>query len=95
MFHFRYEVRPKRTHSGFADYGGAMASCWIERDTFADAESVARGWIADEDWLIIATEFADLITKETQLPNGTKYFDQAEIDKEVFVFYTWPIGEPD
>jgi len=95
MFHFRYEVRPKQTHPQFGEYSGAMASCWILRDTLADAESVARGWIADEDWRITETEFVGEITRETQQPDGLRYFEQAEIDREVFVFYTWPVGAPD
>jgi hypothetical protein len=40
-------------------------------------------------------EEASLITRETQLPAGMQYFDQAEIDGEVFVFYTSPVGAPD
>jgi hypothetical protein len=26
---------------------------------------------------------------------GMQYFEQAEIDGEVFVFHTWPVGAPD
>ena len=71
-----------------------MVSCWIQRDTQDHAAAVARGWIGDEDWTIIRTEHADLITRETQLPDGLQYFEQAEIDGEVFVFFTSPIGAP-
>jgi hypothetical protein len=95
MFHFRFEVRPKRTHPKFGHYACAMVSCWIQRDTQDQAAAVARGWIGDEDWTIIRTEHADLITRETQLPDGLQYFEQAEIDGEVFVFFTYPVGAPD
>lgn len=94
MFHFRFETRPKRTHPKFG-VDAAMVSCWIKRETLADAAAVARGWIGDEDWRIIATEHAALITRETQLPGGMQYFEQAEIDGEVFVFFTAPVGAPD
>jgi hypothetical protein len=40
-------------------------------------------------------EHADLITRETQLPDGMQYFEQAEIDGEVFVFFTSPGGASD
>jgi hypothetical protein len=95
MFHFRFEVRPKPTHPKFGHYAGAMVSCWIQRETQDQAVGVARGWIADEDWTIIRTEHADLITRETQLPDGMQYFEQAEIDREVFVFFTSPVEAPE
>ena len=95
MFHFRFEVKPKPTHPKFGHYAGAMVSCWIQRDTQDQAAAVARRWIGDEDWTIIRTEHADLITRETQLPDGLPYFEQAEIDGEVFVFFTYPFGAAD
>jgi len=95
MFHFRFEVRPKRTHPKFGQYASAMVCCWIQRETQEQAAAVARGWIGDEDWAIIRMEHAGLITRETQLPGGMQYFEQAEIDGEVFVFFTSPIGASD
>lgn len=37
------------------------------------------------------------MTREGQAehPEGLRYFEQAEIDREVFAFHTWPIGAPD
>jgi len=95
MFHLRFEAKPKKTHPKFGEYPGATVSCWIKRDTLADAKAVARGWIADEDWRISAMKHAGIITKETQSPEGISYFEQAEIDREFFVFHTWPIGAHD
>jgi hypothetical protein len=92
IFRFIFDARPKRTNPKFGKYGGAAVSCWIQRDTQGEAESVARGWIADEDWTITAMDEASLITKETQPPDGMQYFEQAEIDGEVFVFHTFPTG---
>ena len=51
--------------------------------------------LATEDWTIIRTAHAGLITRETQLPDGLQYFEQAEIDGEVFLFFTSPVGAPD
>ena len=70
-----------------------MACCWIQRDTLPDAESAAREWLSKEDWAIIATEDAGVVTRETQLPDGLRYFEQAEIDGEAFVIITSPLGE--
>jgi hypothetical protein len=97
MFFFRFEVRPKQTHPKRGHYAGAMVNCWVLRDTQAQAEAVARGWIGDEDWRITGVEEATLMTRERQaeFPDGIQYFEQAEIDSEVFVFHTWPVGAAD
>ena len=95
MFHFQFEVQPKPTHPKCLEYADAMACCWIQRDTLPDAESVAREWLAKEDWTIVTTEDAGVITRETQLPDGMRYFEQAEIDGEAFVIITSPAGEPE
>jgi len=93
MFHFQFEVTPQPTHPKMLEYAGAMACCWIQSDTLPDAESAAREWLTKEHWVIVATEDAGVITRETQLPDGMPYFEQAEIDGEAFVIITSPIGE--
>jgi hypothetical protein len=97
MFFIQFEVRPKQTHPKHDQYAGAMVSCWVLRDTQSQAEAVARGWIGDQDWRITRAEGSRLMTKESQAehPDGMQYFEQAEIDREVFVFHTWPVGAPD
>jgi len=97
MFFFQFEVRPKQTNPERDRYAGAMVNCWVLRDTLSQAEAVARGWIGDEDWRITRVELASLMTREQQSehPDGMRYFEQAEIDSEVFVFHTWPVGAPD
>jgi hypothetical protein len=97
MFFFRFEVRPTPTHSKSPEYAGAFVNCWVLRDTQDQAEDVAREWISNEGWHIISVDEATLMTREKQeeSPDGVEYFEQAEIDSEVFVFHTWPIGEPD
>ena len=95
MFHFQFEVAPKPTHPKCLEFAEAMACCWIQRGTLADAESVARRWLAEENWTVVGTEDAGVITRETQLPDGLRYFEQAEIDGEAFVIITSPTGEPD
>jgi len=97
IFFLKFEVRPKQTHPKRDQYAGAMVNCWVLRDTQSQAEAVARGWIGDEDWRIIGVLEAMLMTRENQSkhPEGVRYFEQAEIDREVFVFHTWPIEAPD
>jgi len=95
MFFFQFEVRPKKSHPKRDEYGGAVVTCWIRRDTKRQAEAVARRWLAHEDWRITAVDEAAEIKREEQRPEGLRYFEQAEIDGEVFVFHTWPVGAPD
>jgi hypothetical protein len=97
MFFFQFEVRPKKTNPEREQYAGAIVNGWVLRDTQSQAEAVARGWIGDEDWRIIRVEVARPITREEQAehPQGMQYYEQAEIDREVFVFHTWPVGTSD
>lgn len=95
MFYFMFEVQPKPTNPKYGTYGGAFVSCWIQRDTQGEAEAVARRFITDQHWMITGMEEARRITRETQLPAGMQYFEQAEIDDEVLVFDIFPADEPD
>ena len=67
------------------------------RDTQIQAEAVAQDWIGDEDWRVTGVEVAMLVTREMQAeqPDRMEYFEQAEIDGEVLVFHTWPVGAPE
>jgi hypothetical protein len=53
------------------------------------------GSIADEDWTILPKKEEFLVNRETQDAEGMRYSEQVEIDKEVFVFHTWPLNAPD
>ena len=95
MFFFQFEARPKKTYPNRHEYGGAVVTCWVQRQTHRQAEAFARGLLADEGWRISAVDEAARITRADQRPEGMKYFEQAERDGEVFLFYTWPVGAPD
>ena len=93
-FYFRFEAGPKNTseHAGKAD--GAFINYWIQRDTREEAESYARGAIADQDWSITGLEDSRSVTRDTQSTDSLQYFERAELDGEVFVFHTWGNGRP-
>ncbi len=94
-YYFRFAAQPKDSNPESKICGGAMINCWIVRDSQSEAESYARGSIADEDWIITGLEDASEITRESQAQPGLTYFEQAQIDREVFVFYRWPLGAKD
>jgi len=91
IFYFQFEARPKKP----GGTGGAFINCWIDRPTREEAESHVRDAIANQDWSVTRLEEAVLVTRETQPAESRQYFDQAEIDGEVFVFHTWPVAAQD
>ncbi len=95
MFYLRFVAHLKETHPERHRVGGSMVNCWLQRNTMEEAESYARGCIADEDWQITGSEAAFAVTRETQAEEGMRYFEQAEIDREVFGFYTYPLDAQD
>jgi hypothetical protein len=97
IFYFRFFGRPKESNTEAADKGGAYINCWINRESQEEAESYARGSIADEDWTIVNLEEAFEASGEdyAQDEEGMAYFKQAEVDDEVFVFHTYPIDAAD
>ena len=69
-------------------------NCWILRDSISEAESAARALIPNTHWSILSFDEAGIMTREeqeTKFPSGVPYFEQAEIDHEVFVFHTYPV----
>jgi hypothetical protein len=92
MFYFRFEARPKNACEDADKAKGAFINCWIQRPTREEAESFARGSIAEQDWTITRLDECGSVTRETQPASGLQYFDQAELDGEVFVFHTWDHG---
>jgi hypothetical protein len=93
IFFFKFEAVPKQTHPKCHEFGGAVVNCWILRDTQTQAEALARSRIDAEEWQITALDEAGPMTRQSQAeyPDGMRYFEQAEIDGEVFVFHTWPV----
>lgn len=95
IFLFQFEVRPRPNNPESKKIGGAVVLCWVDRPTQDVAETIARGLIDKEGWVIMKLEEASLITRETQNPEGMEYFEQAETDGEAVAFYTWSLDATD
>jgi len=93
MFYLRYHVTPTATHPEHGVLGEGYVCCWIERETVAEAEELARTEIVADNWDIIAQHAADTVT-EADYPDAEDedrdYYQQALTDGEVFVFHTSP-----
>ena len=93
MYFLQFTVSTTEQHPRHGDYGGGIVNCWIERDTIEEAETAARSLIPAAHWSIVSFDEAGFMTRheqESKFPAGLQYFDQAEIDREVFVFHTYP-----
>jgi hypothetical protein len=87
-----FEATPRRDAKVDSDVAGAYVSCWIERPTRDEAVRVARTGIEENGWIVGDPDEAYEVNAATYPPgkNGREFFQQALIDKEVFVYHTFP-----
>jgi hypothetical protein len=71
-------------------YSGTHVGCWIKNQTKKNAYLIARGWVEERGWVVLSLEDQHPVTADnfTNNPEGRRYFEQALIDDEVFVFIT-------
>lgn len=83
------------THHHDKEYGGATVGCWIKNQTKKNAYLIAKGWIEENGWVPLSLEDQISVSERDYegKAEGRKYYDQALIDDEVFVFYTSPKTE--
>jgi hypothetical protein len=83
------------TYAHEKDYGGASVGCWIKNQSKVNARMIAKGWIEENGWVVLSIEEQYPVSAEDFAQNleGREYFEQALIDEEVFVFYTFPKRE--
>ena len=80
------------TFSHKEEYGGAQVGCWIKNQTKTNAYLIAKGRIEEKGWVALSLEDQYPISAETyrKKSEGKRYYEQALIDEEVFVFFTSP-----
>jgi hypothetical protein len=80
----------------FRDDGAtvAFASCWIEDASPAEAQRRASDLIESQDWQVAEVLELRPISRDNYADDddGLQYFEQAEIDSEVCVFFTVRVG---
>jgi hypothetical protein len=92
MFFRRYFAMPAKRHREHDLLGEAYVCCWVERKTLAAADRVARRNMKAELWDVLERDAAHAVSAP-DYPEGDEwraYYDQARIDKEVYVFHTSP-----
>lgn len=72
--------------------GGATVGCWIKDQSEKNSRFIAKSWIREQGWIPQDILEHQVITIEDYdaEPEGREYFDQAILDEEVFVFFTFP-----
>lgn len=66
---------------------GAYIISWIVDEHLYSAIERSRAEVESMGWTILGEVEAEIITRESQLPDGMQYFEQAQIDGEVWVFH--------
>ncbi len=90
MFLLTYHVRPTSSKKDISDTKGAFVNCYIVTDTLKNADKIARQEIKEMDWFILKREEVQTIDNESIEDDKKEYYEQALIDKTVFIFYTYP-----
>jgi hypothetical protein len=95
MFFFTFEAKPSVDHPENNAIGGAFVNCWIEASTQTDAEKNARRTIEEHKWNIeiLAESYLDDRAYYDDDAPGLQYYEQALMDKEVFVFHRYPVED--
>lgn len=88
-----YHLRPSEEFDNEEQVGGAYVNCFIETDSSQQAQDIAKKQIVELNWEIIELEELTNLDQDTVSDENREYYEQALIDKEVFVFYTYPIDE--
>jgi hypothetical protein len=95
MFYLQYRCIPSETSDNYRELGGAYISCWIKAVSIKDARTIAELEIQENQWIVQELEESGPIKREDYEKDDEshEYYQQAEIDGEVYVFDTWP-NEP-
>jgi hypothetical protein len=95
MYFFTFHGLPNPLNPESATIGGAFINCWVDRSTLSEAEAAARQSLEQAGWQIKSLDDTRIVDRSDYEDNqaGLEYFEQAVIDKEVFVLYQYPVGE--
>lgn len=87
-----YHVTPSIGNKDVIDVGGAYINCYVDSVSINEAKDVAEHKLAELCWKILNIEEAYEVRQEDfdEGSEGLVYYEQALIDKAVYVIYTYP-----
>jgi len=92
MIFARYDIVPGRRHPDRDRVGISFANCWLRVRSFAEAKDLAEQNLAEQHWDILSLDEIWRIPAghyQTEV-DGLPYYQQALIDREVYVFHLSP-----
>lgn len=103
VFFVSMEASPEPGSDDFGSAGGAFVNCYVDADDLRTAElrSISlieqHGWQPQrlETWELASAQCANSEPSEDGGPTARELVEQALIEGECCVFYTWPIDAPD
>jgi hypothetical protein len=92
MFYLQYRVLPGATNPRREQLGEGMVCCWIDRPTLRGADRVARRAIRRDHWDVLEREVGEPAAESDHGDDEgwVRYYRQAVIDKEVYLFNLSP-----
>lgn len=92
MYFTIVEAIPEKASEAFDKYGGAHVACWINSDDWNKAQGKAIALVLNSGWHVkkIVEEKSVSPESYSSSDEAVKYFEQALVDGEVCVFYTFP-----
>lgn len=92
MIYVSYECTPRKTHPDFDRVGGAIVNCWLRVLSFDEAKRLAEGNLVDQQWDIVSLNEIWRVPQGFYQDDdpGYRYYEQAKIDREVYVFHLYP-----
>jgi len=93
LYIIRFCARPDPNSLNFEEFGGAFINAFIDAPTESDAIAIAQYKILKSGWIIESVDEISFQCRDDYADDdeGLKYFEQALIEKEIIVEFTWPI----
>jgi len=87
MFH----AIPNLNAEDVDNVAGSYINCYIQAESIKKAEWISRVYIRKMNWNILDCEEAYELDSDTVSDEGREYYEQALIEKTVYVFHNYPI----
>lgn len=90
-----YEARPNGLLGERDGIGGAFVNCWVLGSSVDEVREQANRHLEASGWTTV-TVLAEEAVTAASIPDDVKeYYDQAQIDGEVYVIHAFPPEPPD
>ena len=88
-----FHGQPNLDAENIDNIGGAYINCYVQANNLEQADKNSRKDIRKMKWEILEREEAYELDADSLSDKGREYYEQALIDKTVYVLHTYPIEE--